>query len=50
MSGKRISKAQRRIILGNRRYVKTIRENEYETFGNNLASTKAQRAAERIGK
>lgn len=50
MSGKRITKSERRFIGTQRRYVKRIRENEYETFGNNVASTKATRAFERIGK
>lgn len=50
MSGKRISQVERRMISGQRRYVKRIRENEYLTFGNNVDSDKHLRAFARIGK
>jgi hypothetical protein len=50
MSGSRISKQERRIIKGNRSFVKSVREAEYKTFGNNAESTKVERAFSRIAR
>jgi hypothetical protein len=50
MSGARISKAERRIQSANRRFVKSIREAEHKTFGNNAESTKVERAFSRIAR
>lgn len=50
MSGRRISKAERRIIASNRSFVKNVRENEYKTFGNNVESDRVVRAFARVGK